>query len=175
MIAIADLDLISEQFFELRRQKVENLDFDNVTFVLNCVDVLAGDERSSPSASGGSRHRTLERLEAQTAAVHRRRSQDETKAAEDAAKDELEDAQKRLDKQVEEVQARKDIDERTKEIMLANLQEVANRRLDVEKANIEDEKRQKIQESKAEMEQQIREIQNRHPVRWPSRCRPCRR
>ncbi|MCA1685928.1 MAG: Gldg family protein, partial [Planctomycetia bacterium] len=43
-IAIADLDLISEEFFELRRQKVENLELDNVTFVLNCVDVLAGDD-----------------------------------------------------------------------------------------------------------------------------------
>ena len=53
------------------------------------------------------------------------------------------------------------MDERTKEIMLANLQEVANRRLDVEKANIEDEKQRKIQESKADMEEQIREIENR--------------
>ncbi len=41
-----------------------------------------------------------------------------------------------------------------------NLQEVANRRLEVEKANIEDQKRKKIQESKAEMEQQVRGIQN---------------
>ena len=54
VIAIADLDMICEQFFELRRQKIENLDFDNVTFVLNCVDVLAGDDRSSPSGRSGS-------------------------------------------------------------------------------------------------------------------------
>ena len=45
--------------------------------------------------------------------------------------------------------------------MLANLQEVANRRLDVEKANIEDQKQKKVQESKADMEQQVRQIQNR--------------
>ncbi len=44
VIAIADLDLIGEQFFELRRRKIEDLEFDNVPFVLNCVDVLAGDE-----------------------------------------------------------------------------------------------------------------------------------
>ena len=59
------------------------------------------------------------------------------------------------------LRARTDVDERTKEIMLANLQEVANRRLDVEKANIDDQKQQKIQESKADMEQQVRRIQNR--------------
>ena len=44
VIAIADLDLIGEQFFKIRQQKVEDLDFDNVPFVLNCVDILAGDE-----------------------------------------------------------------------------------------------------------------------------------
>ena len=57
------------------------------------------------------------------------------------------------------MQDRKDMDERTKDIMLANLQDVANRRLDVEKAKIEDEKRRKVQESKGEMESKVREIE----------------
>ena len=46
-----------------------------------------------------------------------------------------------------------------------NLQEVANRRLEVKKTSIEDQKRKKIQESKAETEQKIRGIQNLHPGR----------
>ena len=158
-IAIADLDLISEQFFELRRRRIENLELDNVTFVLNCVDVLAGDESFVALRKRRLQHRTLERLEEKSRAFIEQR-QAETKAAEDAAKDQLALAQKRLDKEVEAVRARKDVDERTKEIMLLNLQEVANRRLDVEKANIEDQKRKKIQESKGDMEQKVREIQN---------------
>ena len=158
-IAIADLDLISEEFFELRRQKVENLEFDNVTFVLNCVDVLAGDEAFVALRKRRLRHRTLERLEAQ-ARQYIDRCNKETMAAADAAKDELKVAQKRLKDQVKEVEARKDMDDRTKEITLASLQEVANRRLDVETANIEAEKQRKNQESKAEKEQQIREIEN---------------
>ena len=59
VIAIADLDMISEQFFELRRQKIENLELDNVTFVLNCVDVLAGDESFMAFRKQRLKHRTL--------------------------------------------------------------------------------------------------------------------
>jgi ABC-2 type transport system permease protein len=158
-IAIADLDMVSEEFFELRRQKVENLELDNVTFVLNCVDVLAGDNAFVALRKHRVRHRTLERLERQTQRFVDQYQQ-ETKAAEDEAKQQLSTAQRDLDKEVEAVRARKDVDDRTKDILLMNLQEVANRRLDVRKASIEDVKRRKVMESKAESEQNIRQIQN---------------
>jgi ABC-2 type transport system permease protein len=158
-IAIADLDVISEQFFELRRRKIENLELDNVTFVLNCVDVLAGDESFVVLRKQRPRHRTLERLEAQTRKYTERR-QEEGKTAEDEAKEQLDVAQREFDKEVDTVRSRRDVDERTKEIMLQNLQDVANRRLDVKKANIEDQKRRKIEESKGDMERHVREIQN---------------
>lgn len=160
VIAIADLDMIGEQFFELRRQKIANLDFDNVTFVLNCVDVLSGDESFVSLRKKRPRHRTLLAIEAQT-----KKFIDEferqTKAAEDAAKDKLDQAQKGFDKQVDQVKSRTDYDERTKEIMLANLQEVAQRRLEVEKAQIQDEKSMAVREARAESEQKTRVIENR--------------
>jgi ABC-2 type transport system permease protein len=159
VIAIADLDLISEQFFELRRRKVENLDFDNVTFVLNCVDVLAGDESFVALRKKRPVHRTLETLEAQNNKFNEELLR-QTKAAEDAAKERLEQAQKAFDKQVEQVKNRTDFDERTKEIMLQNLQDVAQRRLDVDKQTIEDQKLNQIREGKADSEQKIRAIQN---------------
>jgi ABC-2 type transport system permease protein len=152
VIAIADLDLVSEQFFELRRRKIENLDFDNVTFVLNCVDVLAGDESFVPLRKKRPRHRTLLAIEAQTKGFTEE-LQRQTKAAEDAAKDRLDKAQKAFDDQVDQVRKRTDLDDRTKEIMLGNLQEVAQRRLDVDKQTIEDEKLNKIREAKADSEQ----------------------
>ena len=42
-ILVGDLDIVSETFFQLRRQGVGDFNFDNVTFALNCIDVLAGD------------------------------------------------------------------------------------------------------------------------------------
>ncbi len=158
-IVVADLDLISEQFFEIRRRRIENFDFDNVTFVLNCVDVLAGDEGYITLRKRRPIHRTLDRLEEQTRKFVVR-SQDETKAAEEAAKEQLDQAQKRLDEKVEKVRANKEMDERTKDIMLSNLQAVESRKLEVEKAAIEDEKRKKLLESKANKEEEVRGIQN---------------
>ncbi|MHC5541285.1 Gldg family protein, partial [Singulisphaera rosea] len=158
-IAIADLDVISEQFFMLRRQRAENLDLDNVTFVLNCVDVLAGDDAFVALRKRRPKHRTLTYLESQNKAFFEKR-QDETKAAEDEAKGQLDTLQKRLDKEVEAVRVNKEMDERTKEIRVLQLQEIANRRLDVDKANIEDVKRKKLLEIKAVTEQAIRKTQN---------------
>ncbi|WP_337174197.1 Gldg family protein [Paludisphaera sp.] len=163
VVAIADLDMVSEQFFEIRRRKIENLDFDNVTFVLNCVDVLAGDESFVALRKKRPVHRTLTAIESQTGRFLDD-LQRETKLAEDAAKDKLDDAQKAFDRQVEQVRSRADLDDRTKEIMLANLQEVAQRRLDVEKRKIEDEKLNRIREGRAESERKTRAIQNQ--VRW---------
>ncbi|GAC1469962.1 MAG: Gldg family protein [Isosphaeraceae bacterium] len=162
-VVIADLDLISEEFFELRRQKVENLELDNITFVLNCVDVLAGDDAFVALRKRRLKHRTLTRIEDQTKQFTDQ-YQRETKVAEDEARRQLDEAQANLDKQVQAVRARTDLDERTKEIMLANLEAVANRRLEVQKATIENEKRKTILASKAESGQNIRRIRNQ--VRW---------
>jgi ABC-2 type transport system permease protein len=159
VIAIADLDMISENFFDLRRRKIENLDFDNVTFVLNCVDVLAGDESYVGLRKKRPKHRTLLELETQ-AKVFTEELQEQTKAAENAAKDKLDQAQQAFGKEVDLVRSRTDLDDRTKESMLENLQSVAQRRLDVQKQIIEDEKLNKIRESKAESERKIRKIQN---------------
>lgn len=159
VVVVADLDLISDQFFELRRRKLENLEFDNVTFVLNCVDVLAGDDAFVSLRKRRPQHRTLERLEDRTRAFLVQ-SQVEAKAAEDAALAQLEQAQKRLDQKVEAVQARKDMDERTKEIMMAELREAEQRRLEVEKANINDAEQRRKREIKSETERQIQTIRN---------------
>ena len=44
LVVVADVDFASQQFFDIRRMGAAGLRFDNVTFFLNLMDVLVGDE-----------------------------------------------------------------------------------------------------------------------------------
>ena len=159
VIVIADLDFISEQFFIIRAQGPENLNFDNVTFFLNAIDILVGEESFISLRNKRVQHRTLERVEQQTQNFIEERVQKEQEA-EAEAQQALTEAQDRLEEKVDEVRQRTDLDIQTKQIMARNLQEVENRRFEVLKTNIEAAKEAKISESKETMEEQIRRIQN---------------
>ena len=158
MIVVADLDFVGEQFFAIREQAPGGLNFDNVTFFLNAIDTLVGDDSFIELRSRRARHRTLERVEAQTAEFIDQRTQDEQEA-EREAEEALTQAQARLNDRVEELQSRDDIDAQTMQIMVRNLEGVENRRLEVLSTNIETEKQTKIRASRETMESQIRQIQ----------------
>ena len=158
VIVVADLDFISEQFFQIREQAPGGLNFDNVTFFLNAMDTLLGEDAFIDLRSRRARHRTLERVEAQTAEFIAQRTADEQQAEADAEQA-LTEVQQRLNDRVAELQGRADIDAQTRQIMVRNLEEVENRRLEVLSANIETEKDTRIQASRENMEAQIRRIQ----------------
>ena len=159
IIAIADLDFISEQFFELRRIGPPNLNFDNVSFFLNAMDSLIGDESFVALRNRRVRHRTLEAVESRVRAFTEQRSREEDEA-EDSAQEALRQAQERLDRRVAAVEERDDLDAQAKQIMARNLQEVENRRFSVLEANINAEKDAQIRASEERMEAQIRRIQS---------------
>lgn len=163
VIVVADVDGISETFFQLRRRGVEELNFDNVTFALNCIDVLAGDESFVALRKHRSRHRTLTLVESKTRnyAEHRR---SETETAEAKAAGQLVEAQARLDKKVAEVRERTDLDERTKNVMLQSLQKNENRRFGVVKTTIEQKKERSIAKAHSDMEMAVADIQR--GIKW---------
>ncbi len=135
------------------------LSFDNVTFLLNSMDFLVGDDSFIALRKRRRKHRTLEAMDSRTKVYEDQRLVD-TQEAEASAKQKLEEAQARLDSAVEQLRNRTDLDQQTKRIMIANEQKAENRRLQVARANIEDEKQRLIENARTDMESSIRTIQN---------------
>jgi ABC-type transport system involved in multi-copper enzyme maturation permease subunit/ABC-type uncharacterized transport system involved in gliding motility auxiliary subunit len=163
VVLVADLDLISNSFFEMRRKPVESLDFldlDNVTFILNAVDVLAGDSTFLTLRSKRPVFRTLTAIEAES----RRfidQAQAEREKAEADASEQLEAARKRLNEAVDAIRKSDEYDERTKESMVAYQERVENRRLALREAEIEAAKNQALREIRAREELAVDALRNR--------------
>ena len=159
VVVVADVDFISEQFFELRRIGPPGLNFDNVSFFLNTMDVLIGDESFVALRNRRVAHRTLERVEARVLAFTEQRAREEATAERDAD-DALAAAQDRLQNRLVAVEQRDDLDPQAKAIMARNLEEVENRRLRVVEANINSGRDAEIRASEERMESQVRRIQS---------------
>jgi len=158
-IVIGDLDFISDQFFQIRAEGASNARFDNISFFLNSMDVLTGDSPFIGLRRRRPRYRTLERVEVQTRTFAEKRLHEEQQA-ESEAKQARTDAQNRRSKRIASIQARADLDEQAKQIMVRNVDEVEKRKLEVLSANIDLAEQSKIQASRENMESQVQRIRD---------------
>jgi ABC-2 type transport system permease protein len=113
VILVADVDMVGPIFYMLRQQGSDsrlgtNFTFDNVTFVMNAIDSLAGDERFLSVRGRRPEHRALDKFEEMTRQI------DEHVAAQQQLartkyKDTVDNAQKKMreniDKLAQELQA----------------------------------------------------------------------
>lgn len=167
VIVVADLDLFHDQFFQLRERGGDtngdgliDLRFDNVTFLLNAVDSLAGDDRFIELRKRQQKFRRLTWVDEQTQEAHDTLQKEREQANEDAD-NELKDAQKALDDKVANIRARTDLDENTKEIMAESAQAAESRRLQVKEAAINRDKAKSINRIETEHKRTIDEVQDR--------------
>lgn len=158
VIFIADLDMISDGFFELRKQGEENLTFDNVTFVANCVDMLAGDESFVELRKKRLKRRNLELIDKWTRDTADQTQKEEQRAEEEAQK-QLEEAQAALQAKVDELSRRKDIDERTKRVQSDYLRQVEQQKLDARQADIEATKKDRKQQAELKLQANVHDLQ----------------
>lgn len=130
---VADIDLFYSAFFRLRQQGADpdaevHLDLDNVTFVLNLLDVLSGDERFVSIRSRRPAHRTLTSIEQWTEEA---RDQANT-ARDDFVKkfsSDQEKEQAKLDEELAKIRESSE-DERTKMMKLQLVEDTGRQRLE---------------------------------------------
>ncbi len=157
-IYVADSDIISDWFFFVRERKQFHLNLDNVTFVLNAVDHLAGDSSYIDLRKRRAKARTLVKVEEQTAKFIEQATKDRQKAA-DEAKKALEEAKKRFAEKVDKIKNDKNLDEQAKMIQLSVAQQEEQRRVEVEETIINQRKEQSIERSKVESERNVRAVE----------------
>jgi ABC-2 type transport system permease protein len=108
VVVVSDIDLLHNNFFDMRAQQDTELAlaFDNVTFVLNTIDALAGEDRFIEIRKRRPMHRPLEKVERRMERV--RQESDEL----------VEDMKSRFDKEKTDAEAsmKKSIDKLNQEI-----------------------------------------------------------
>lgn len=166
---VADVDMATPGFFALREMGSDargglSLDFDNITFVLNVVDRLAGDDALVAIRNRRPKHRTLTAIEETT-----RRLRDEATIAQIAYMKEFEEERRReeakLQQMVQELSSRDDGPKELGREESAELQSAVvatQQRL----TKVLDEKQRlfdrKVEESRREVDEYVRQTQGRY-------------
>ena len=171
VVLITDIDMLHREFFEIRKMGDAaggdiSLNFDNVTFVLNTLDVLADDQRFVEIRKRRPVHRTLTEIERRTKA-----SRKETMEAIESARAEFDtqrDAmQKELTDSIETLQA--DMQKESlgmQEILtrVAMAQQSGQRRLDVKVAALQRQRDKKVEEIERDLDREVRAIQGTYKL-----------
>ena len=143
-IFVTDVDMISDFFFQERNMGNLSMKFDNVTFVLNAVDSLAGDDSFIELRSRRTERRSLTRIEAQKRTFFEA-AREKERAADDEADEELDERREQLKKAVEEIQNDENLDPVAKAQRLQQAQEMEQQRMSLAEAKIEQNKEREIE------------------------------
>lgn len=157
-IFVADADLISDGLFSFAQNEVEGIRIDNVRFILNCVDVLAGDSSQVNLRKRRPQHRALKVLQ-QRADAFRAEAQEERENAEKEADKKVKEKQKELDEEVKRIQDDKEMDQIQKFQELFRAQQRKSEELSNETAKIEQAKKRKLEQLEAREHRQIKELE----------------
>jgi ABC-2 type transport system permease protein len=176
-IYVADIDLMSWQFLRIRARPGEgeeiNWRFENVTFLLNIIDSLTGDDEYIDIRKRQIRHSTLRVIEEETRLAHDReheqqlKFEDEIKRQNDEREKKTKETLKKLeDRKAELEKKRKEGEEVSSQDLISILQELAleqqrlEQRDQVARERAERERSEKIERIRRETDLQIQKKKN---------------
>ncbi|MHC4107818.1 MAG: Gldg family protein, partial [Planctomycetota bacterium] len=164
---VADIDVLHSAFFAIRargeQEQGPSISLDNVTFVLNVLDQLAGDERFLEIRKRRRVHRTLTAVENHTeqardhAIEERERFLKEFDASRAQAQQELQD-------KINELQAREGIDPQQMLLEVAMKQNVEQSRLDAKLDRLERDRDRQLAKIERELALEIRQVEKNYKL-----------
>ena len=157
-IFVADTDVIGDWLFQMRRENSE-LSFDNVTFVLNAVDELAGVEDLIPIRRRKPKQPTLTRIEKEVAKLRKAEQDAESKAQKDRQKT-IDRIKKQFEEQQKAIKENPNLSQLEKEDESARIEAYANREIQVASAQADQEMQAKQRRITAYYQRRIRETEN---------------
>lgn len=161
VVFVADVDMISDWFFEQRLQS-PTLVFDNVAFILNAVDVLAGDDSYIDLRNRRADQPTLEAVEKRTS-IFRQQLREKEEAVDETLEQELEKRRQQFDQARQEIEEDTTLSARARQERLQMALANEQLRLDV----FQQEQKKKLEREKQELQAQTqRQIQETENAYW---------
>lgn len=164
VVLVTDIDMLHSEFFQLRPMQSRDPDqdfsmsLDNVTFVLNVLDELAGDDRFIDIRKRRPQHRTLSTIDETTKQARSEADENRRKFREDFEQARAKE-QKQLDEKVEEIR-QKDIPALEKAQLLALAQQTGQQRLAAAVSQLEKKRDRDVTRIERELNLEITRVQD---------------
>lgn len=167
VVLVADIDMLHQEFFRLREQGEMpegglNFDFDNVTFVLNVLDSLAGDDRFVELRKRRPKHRTLSRIDASTEVARKKtdKAREKLQTGFEKAREEEEKILKDKIAKLEERMKTEKIDSQELILRLAMAQQDGERRIQAKLEQLQQDTERDKNRIETELNVQIQQVQD---------------
>ena len=163
-VVIGDIDCLADIFFSIRSQgsqafsNAAELEFQNVSFVLNILDYLAGDERFLDIRKRSRPHRKLTKIEEATY-ESRKRAIDASEKAQEELEKAGKEAQDKFNGQIESIR-NSDIPDAEKRVLIERAELTESRKLNRKQKQLQKDYQRQLQQTQRELDREIRGVQN---------------
>ncbi len=163
-VVVSDIDCLSDVFFTIREMGEEEdaivqWNFQNVAFVLNALDSLAGDDRFLDVRKRTRNHRILEKIEEATE-EYRDLAADNREKFIDEAKAQINGVQEEFTKKIAEIEANPNLESLEKSQRIEQARILFSRSRDVRIAKLEAERDRQIRQSERDLAAKVRGVQD---------------
>ncbi|MCA9235734.1 MAG: Gldg family protein [Planctomycetales bacterium] len=161
VVLVADIDWLIDGFFMIRERGDD--DFlpatQNVTFLLNVIDELTGDDRFIEIRKRTREHKTLEKIDEKTRDFRQAAAkEEETFVA--SIQDKIDAAEEAYNKKVDAIESRTDLTRIQKATLQRQIEIEEQRRLSREVKQLETERTREVKKIEYDLEQDVRSVQD---------------